>query len=126
MKPSPITHIHYKNKLKKLTEQVAALSAQIGRDPQQQKTKHCYKCGQIRHVQCECVSAFTSNNLLMCAFCVTSQETLLNTAVNTREMNGDTCKGQQASPQLSIPKGTCIVTVAAIKPKATVTIGFAV
>ena len=37
----------------KLTEQVAALSAQIGCD-QQQKSKCCYKYGQTGHVQRDC------------------------------------------------------------------------
>ena len=40
--------------VEKLTEQVAALSARIHRDPQQQKPKRCYKCGQAGHVQRNC------------------------------------------------------------------------
>ena len=39
--------------VRKLTEQVDGLSAQIGRD-QQQKSKPWYKCGQTGHVQRDC------------------------------------------------------------------------
>ena len=53
--------------VEKLTEQVAALSARIYRDSQQQKPKRCYKCGQAGHVQHDCFYQQQSTHL--CFLC---------------------------------------------------------